>query len=281
MDKRSVTTSQLSDFKLFAQYAAAAYCDTSIDDIAVGTQLVCSGENCPLVEAANVTTTLEFSTTVSDTSGYLAVDTTNELIVLSIRGTETLRNYVSDLLFIRVDTAICDDCSAHSGFLESQLAIQSIVDAAIKSALTTYPTYRVVMTGHSLDAAVATLVGATLRNSGTPCDIITFGSPRVGDIDLANYITAQDGITARITHLDDPVPQIPPVEVFGYYHTSPEYWLSDGNATTVDYGVGDIVVCEGTDNTDCNAGTGILGFDTEAHMYYLDDTGACGTGFTF
>lgn len=105
-----------------------------------------------------------------------------------------------------------------------------------------------------------------------PCDLYTVGSPRVGNLAFAEFVTAQEGAEYRATHFDDPVPRLPPI-VLGYYHTSPEYWLEAGPATNVDYAISGIAICVGYANTSCNAGTG--GLDTEAHSYYFQYIG-CG-----
>lgn len=97
-------------------------------------------------------------------------------------------------------------------------------------------------------------------------DLYTYGSPRVGNDAFVNFVTAQPGLEVRVTHLDDPVPRLPPL-LFGYRHTSPEYWLSGGSATTTNYGVADVKVCTGNANVACNAGT--FGLDVDAHLNYF------------
>jgi len=49
----SVTAAQYNNFRLFAQYAAASFCN---NENAVGQKVSCGGNFCPLVEASNVTT---------------------------------------------------------------------------------------------------------------------------------------------------------------------------------------------------------------------------------
>lgn len=94
----------------------------------------------------------------------------------------------------------------------------------------------------------------------------TVGSPRVGNLAFAEFVTAQAGNEYRATHYDDPVPRLPPI-VLGYYHTSPEYWLEAGPATNIDYTIAEIAICTGYANTSCNAGT--TGLDVDAHEYYF------------
>ena len=118
------------------------------------------------------------------------------------------------------------------------------------------------------------LAAAHLRRGGvsdaastTTIDVYTYGAPRAGNAALATFATGQPGgANYRVTHVDDPVPRLPPA-LLGYRHTSPEYWLSSGNATTVAYDAADVVVCDGLLNLTCNSGT--LGLDSDAHLYYF------------
>jgi hypothetical protein len=77
-----------------------------------------------------------------------------------------------------------------------------------------------------------------------------------------------------MTLVDDPVRQLPPTWI-RYEHTSPEYWLANRTDTTSDYRAGDVVVCEGVGNEECNAGTGPVPIDGTAHNHYFGDIGAC------
>lgn len=122
---------------------------------------------------------------------------------------------------------------------------------------------------------MATLAAANLRVGGTPVDIYTYGAPRVGNAQLSAFISNQAGGEYRITHAKDPVPRLPPL-IFGYRHTSPEFWLSNGNGDTVDYTINDVKVCEGAANLMCNGGT--LGLDIAAHLHYFQATDACNAG---
>jgi hypothetical protein len=167
---------------------------------------------------------------------------------------------------------LVDDCAAHTGFYTAWKEIGDSVSTALASAVAAHPSYSIIATGHSLGAAVSTLGASYLRKEGYAIDLYTYGSPRVGNKALVAFVTDQAGTEYRVTHYDDPVPRLPPI-LFSYRHTSPEYWLSTGSAETVDYTVSQIAVCEGYANTACNAGES--GFDTDAHLYYLDAITAC------
>ncbi|KAL8971079.1 MAG: hypothetical protein Q9183_001227, partial [Haloplaca sp. 2 TL-2023] len=100
---------------------------------------------------------------------------------------------------------------------------------AFKTAASSHPNNRVIVTGHSLGGALANFAAAEMRNSGTMVDLYTYGAPRVAGRSLSNYITNQKaGGNYRVTHKDDPVPRLPPV-FLGFVHISPEYYISSPN----------------------------------------------------
>jgi len=110
-----------------------------------------------------------------------------------------------------------------------------------------------------------------------PVTVYSYGSPRLGNSAFATFVDAKTASSSsseyRITHIDDPVPRVPPL-LLGYRHTGPELWLRTRSvAGTLDYGPADVVVCEGQANMSCNAGT--VGFDVDAHLNYFTDLSAC------
>lgn len=106
------------------------------------------------------------STTTLDLEGYVAVDTVREEIVVAFRGTSGLRNWIADFDFILVSYSGCSDCYVHDGFYESWKEVQDYVLEYVEEAYTSYPDYTLVVTGHSLGAAVGTLAAAQLRADG-------------------------------------------------------------------------------------------------------------------
>ncbi|KAK2756508.1 hypothetical protein FQN54_005401 [Arachnomyces sp. PD_36] len=270
LQTRAVEANLLEEFGFYGQYAAAAYCPGNNNS--TGTKLTCSTGNCPLVEAANTTTLTEFEDSmVGDVTGFLAVDSTNKLLVLSFRGASSTEAWIANLDFVRVDSDLCDDCGVHKGFWESWLSVVDPLTEAVEQATADHPDYSLVFTGHSAGAAVATIAASAFRNAGTEVDLFSYGGPRVGDENLAAYLTSQDlGRSYRVTHTADPVPRLPP-RLFGYSHTSPEYWITSD--TGVEVTTKDIEVITETDSDDGNAGTG--GLDIDAHGWYFNDISAC------
>lgn len=163
----------------------------------------------------------------------------------------------------------------HSGFWDAWLNTKVAVLAGVAAALTAYPSYKVVVTGHSLGAAVGTLAAAELRTKGTSSDLYNYGSPRVGNDVFADFVRNQAGVNVRVTHTDDPVPNLPPIWLL-YRHISPEYWIQEGDVNVT---ANDIEVLYGIENTDGNAGQS--DFNTTAHQWYLGHITACEGDLTF
>ncbi|KAH8704964.1 putative extracellular lipase [Talaromyces proteolyticus] len=270
--RRTISSSLLDELDLFAQYSAASYCSANLDS--TGSALACSAGNCPLVEAADTTILYDFdeSNSFGDATGYIAVDKTNELIILAFRGSSDLSNWIANIDATLTDlSSICSGCEVHSGWWSAWGTVSSAITTQIESALGTYSGYTFVATGHSLGGALAAIAATVFRASGYTVELYDYGQPRIGNLALATYITNQNqGSNYRVTHSDDIVPKLPP-KFLGYDHFSPEYWIASGdNVTVTDSDVDEVV---GIDSTNGNDGTS--GDSTSAHSWYIIDISAC------
>ncbi|KEY67829.1 hypothetical protein S7711_04967 [Stachybotrys chartarum IBT 7711] len=278
LDGRAAVTEQvLADFRIYAEYAGAAYCNS---EVAPGTAITCGGSAgpCPSVEGNAATVLQSFEGLLTGIGGYVAVDHARSEIIISIRGSNNLRNFLTDVVFIRQGCDLFSGCQVHAGFGTAWKEIESKATAAVAAAVAANPGYSVVATGHSLGGAVATIAAGYLRRSHA-VDIYTFGAPRVGNAAFSQFITDQAGGEFRVTHVDDPVPRLPPM-IFGYRHISPEYWLSTGDGDNLEFAVGDVIVCQGISTTGCNAGTNV-GLNIPAHLNYIVEISSCGPAFSF
>lgn len=176
-------------------------------------------------------------------------------------------------IFVQVPSDLCFGCLVHTGFYASWAEVSERVMAGVRAAVAANPSYQIVVTGHSLGGAVATLAAAYIRKAGIAADLYTYGSPRVGNLLFADYVTKQAGAEYRITHTDDPVPRLPPI-VLNYAHVSPEYWIDPGSDDVVS--LDEVDYCPGYANIKCNGHT--LGLNMESHGWYFQQLEGCKTG---
>ncbi|KAF8731473.1 hypothetical protein AX14_004836 [Amanita brunnescens Koide BX004] len=154
----------------------------------------------------------------------------------------------------------------HSGFLADWISVAAEVVEIVKAQLHHHPEYKLVIVGHSLGGALATLAALTfkLRFPEHPVRTYSYGSPRVGNKEFAEFVNINFGQDAfRVVHTDDGVPTIIPKSL-GYRHHAFEYWETrdpPASSTTVQCSA------DGEDQA-CSASIPSKGF-TPAHTMYL------------
>ncbi|TBU33989.1 lipase [Dichomitus squalens] len=268
-------SAEIVAFKPYTWYASTAYCEPS------STKAWNCGENCN----ANPTfKPVESGGVVNETQNwYVGYDPTlNEVIVgLSpgdlpfIIDLEVILVPLDAELFPGVDPNVL----VHAGFAATQnrhvppwLSAPGVI-AAVKEALSLYPTENVTVVGHSLGefslaviavlcphlplgtGAATALLHAVYLPLHLPSDVnvryIGYASPRVGNQAWANYVDSLHISTTRINNKEDPVPVLPPIEVFGYHHASGEVRIRDDDIW---------VSCPGQDNPSDQCSTGAVNF---------------------
>jgi hypothetical protein len=104
----------------------------------------------------------------------------------------------------------------HGGFADALTDNVNILEQ-LQRELGNFNPCRILLTGHSLGAALATLTASYLLHTdvGQDMQLYTFGSPRVGDKDFAYNMLAVAHI--RYVNCCDLVTRLPPKEL-GYVH---------------------------------------------------------------
>ncbi|KAF7594838.1 hypothetical protein BBP40_008168 [Aspergillus hancockii] len=280
--RRDVSAPVLEAFNRFSQFEAASNCHANHNVNSTGAAVYCDPGFCPLVKAADTQIVEPFWGLKGDTTGYLALDNTNKLIILAYRGTVSDENGLTDLKFQHVDaSSVCEGCKAHQGFWEAVTDSMTTLLPKIESVANEHKDYKIVFVGHSLGGALATLSGVTMRNRGHTVDVYTFGAPSVGNQAFAEYITNQGpGVNYRITHTYDEVPKVlyrshrNPILgllVPEYSQSSPEYWITAPNNVSV--AMTDIQVIQGVNNEAGNLGTTKVSL--EPHGWYMGNMSVC------
>jgi predicted lipase len=151
----------------------------------------------------------------------------------------------------------------HPGFLLVFMSHQSLLVPAVK-LIQANPTYDIVVTGHSLGGASATMFAMQLyaEFNISKTKLITFGSPRVGDASFHNLFTNSQVRHWRVTHGDDPVPHVP-LESGGYIHVPQEIYQHSSPS------VYQVCSDQYAEDPSCSDSNGIF-LDFSAHSYYMD-----------
>ncbi|KAF4589677.1 feruloyl esterase a [Ophiocordyceps camponoti-floridani] len=190
----------------------------------------------------------------NNATGIIFKDANNKEMVVAFRGTTNFRDIATDANFLvqsdfeSPGISGCEGCKVHAGFLESWNTVAKDVISNLQGQLAENPDMKVVVTGHSLGGAQASLAAMSIIGSGLDADVVTFGQPRTGNQAYADFVDEMAPDLIRVTHADDIVPQIPPKDLAssGYQHHSTEVWQEkDADAATT-------FQCEGQEPKDCN-----------------------------
>ena len=168
------------------------------------------------------------------TYGFLATSAAGELIA-AIRGTETIEEWLHDFAFLFVPNPIhAGGGLTEDGFTAIYRSLRAGADpnsptaiAAITNLVSTSGASSITVTGHSLGAALATLLAldaglnSGIGSSGTT--VYTFASPRVGELMFQHTYDSVVPDTYRIYNRPDIVPQAPP---FPYEHVGNDLELN-------------------------------------------------------
>lgn len=147
----------------------------------------------------------------TDTRGYIGVMPNQNAIYVVFRGSTSVYNWLEDLDAFQIPYPDCEECEVHEGFFYGKESVIEDILATVKSLTTIHPDHRVIVTGHSLGAALASLTALDIIKSGIENKVVlvNFGSPRFGNLELANWASNKIQEKYRITHLRDPVPHVP------------------------------------------------------------------------
>ncbi|KAF1824193.1 alpha/beta-hydrolase [Dissoconium aciculare CBS 342.82] len=137
----------------------------------------------------------------------------------------------------------CNNCTVHAGFYSSWLSTRSIIVPYLQANIARLPGYKLHLVGHSLGGAIAALAGLDFLSRNWSPTVTTFGEPRIGNAALNRFLDDRFGLKhssnttsfpqpthgpevsdkivigvdhltyRRVTHINDPVPLLPPRNV--------------------------------------------------------------------
>jgi predicted lipase len=166
------------------------------------------------LHSVNLTLIDQFVSCETGTQGFIA-DSSDKVIIV-FRGTEgsDIKDIITDVLCRKKafpDLGIAG--KVHLGFANAFSTVKKTLETTLSKSNLDKP---ILICGHSLGAALATLAGAALLPVYKKrIRLYTFGSPRVGDDSFASSISQL--YHERYVDCHDIVTRLP-LEIYGYRH---------------------------------------------------------------
>ncbi|XP_063286431.1 diacylglycerol lipase-beta [Pelobates fuscus] len=125
---------------------------------------------------------ISFHNRIYEIPFFVALDHKTEAILVSVRGTLSLEDVLTDLSAecedLHID-GVQGDCYSHKGITQAARYIYErlINDGILNQAFTIAPEYKLVVVGHSLGAGAASMLAIMLRNSFPTLKCYAFSPP--------------------------------------------------------------------------------------------------------
>ena len=152
---------------------------------------------------------------------FIETDDSARTQTISVRGTASKPNIWQDLEVTLVNDSVLGH-AIHGGFQRDAQSVWGDAQSYLRKD------YSIRVTGHSLGAAVALLVGAYANAEGyTVTRIVNFGQPKVTTDDVESLLLET---VTRVIDDKDVVPMVPPPGIaHPYRHVGPEVILRPGS----------------------------------------------------
>mmetsp|Transcript_4006 Transcript_4006/g.11166 ORF Transcript_4006/g.11166 Transcript_4006/m.11166 type:complete len:282 (+) Transcript_4006:120-965(+) len=194
---------------------------------------------------------------------FMGVNPTYKEIVVSFRGSTDITNWINNFQVFKVNYPFCDGCKVHKGFYDTWESLRSQVLDGVSQLFSKYG-YDIIVTGHSLGGAVASLASVEIKNTtGANVYLWNYGCPRVGNENYANWLpSSASGVSfiQRVVNNHDIVPQTP-AEWQKYRHYPQEIWeQADPN---------NFIMCDPNNGEDPTCSDSVVGLSVDDHLTYF------------
>lgn len=164
----------------------------------------------------------------TDLQAIICKNDDKKRISVVFRGSESLKDWYYDFTIFKI--ALENGCKVHQGFMNQLKNGGSLeaINAIVKKELTENNDYTLFVSGHSLAGALCTLYGYLLacEMPTISVQVISFASPRVGDVKWKNAFDNQPNIQhLRVTNNHDIITSVP---MIGYKHVGDVLHLVKG-----------------------------------------------------
>ena len=150
-----------------------------------------------------------------------------ELSILPIGKQVELQKYFLDFDIIKTNYD-CAGCKVHKGFHDVYEDLANNLFACAYTLTSNHPDAKLLITGHSLGAAIGSFAALEIQKYVHNVDIFyNFGQPRVGNAAFKDHIESQLShlFIARVTHYKDIFVHLPTQDM-GFTHYGNEVYLN-------------------------------------------------------
>ena len=152
-------------------------------------------------------------------------------VFVSFRGSENIQNWIANIQVSKTTPYQDTNIAVAKGIYNLFEKLRPDIETTVHKLTQKYNTQQLLITGHSLGAALGTLYAFDIlyyEKDYKIQSLITFGSPRVGNEEFARKFESYPIYSKRVTHYYDIVPHVPE-EFMGYRHISQEVWYNEPN----------------------------------------------------
>ncbi|KAJ3271202.1 hypothetical protein HDV01_006991 [Terramyces sp. JEL0728] len=235
-----VDSGTAANFGLMMQLAVSSYCPSTTNSKTWNCGVRCEGS---LSGTVIVGSHENYGT---GAAGFVGYNTKQKMIVVAVRGTANIQSCIQDIIFWKTpadfggfpNSKAPSSAQIHQGFKTTYLDLQPTLQSGLETLAAKYPNYNIVFAGHSLGGAVVNLAAMDFYQNnpqyGDRISIYTFGEPRAGNVDFADYIDSlpyADRIF-RIAKSGDIVPHLPPQDFFNFAHHVDNYEIKRFGTST-------------------------------------------------
>jgi len=140
--------------------------------------------------------------------GYVSQDANNNMWIV-YRGSLDKADIKQDFIYKQTDLIVPfthnENIRCHQGFMNVYRTFREQIINEVKKVNPN----KIIITGHSLGSGLATITSYELGRMGYNVYTYTLASPRAGNIDFSNEVTAITKCFYRIVNLSDLVPTLP------------------------------------------------------------------------
>jgi len=205
------------------------------------------------------------------TFGYIGYHPLNATIYVVFRGSVNTRNWIVDFLFpLKSVFKNLPGIKVHSGFYD---AYKDLAPSIHKDVAHLFQNEcvncTILVTGHSLGAALATLCAADLAYEGYKGYVksYSYGDPRVGNYNFTRFYKAYVPDTFRVVNNKDIVPAVPLVEM-GFWHVTTEVWEHGANNSVY-------TTCSSETGEDPTCSDSVIADSAKDHVNYMNIPCGC------